>query len=146
MTTIEVDGIKEAFKRAEAATAEIKDQRLRKIAFEKLVDRILSGPPLPPVTGRRKGSQSPRKIERPNSKGQQKSGPMSWLRDLVEEDFFKQQRTVGEIRSKLGERGHFLDPHDISGQLEKLMDERLLRRKKVSKGKGTRQVWAYSNW
>lgn len=146
MTEKGEESLADAVKTAEAATAHIKDEELRKLAFGKVLDHLLlrgSEADLPRGGGKggaNRGQKPPRK---PAPK---KKGPMAWLAELASEGFFKKPKDSNEILEKLAERGHHLELPDITVQLQQLCVKKVLRRKKIPGKEGKRQVWAYSNW
>ncbi len=138
------EDLRDAVKRAEAATSDIKDKELRKVAFETLLSHLLETRETPAIRGATQ-PETPRsaKQARPVKK---KSGPMVWLEEMVDDGFFKQPRTSKEILDELASRGHNLRLSDITDQLQQLVQNRRLRRKKEASEEGARKVWKYSNW
>jgi hypothetical protein len=66
---------------------------------------------------------------------------------LIDEDFFKKQRTIAEVKAELANQGHHIALTSLSGPLQKLTQERRLRRQKITGGsKGSKVSYAYSNW
>ena len=146
MTEKEDDALKTAVKRAEEATANIKDGELRKLAFGKVLDHLLTGPHEAGLRREPKGrarvqGSGPRK-----ALGAKKKGPMGWIEELAAEGFFKKPKDSNEILENLAERGHHLELPDITVQLQQLCLRKVLRRKKVPGKEGKRKVWAYSEW
>lgn len=67
-----------------------------------------------------------------------KEGPKTFIQELVNEDYFKsQKRTIGDIKTKLEERGHIYALTNLSTPLIRLTKERALRRLKEN------GVWVY---
>ena len=102
-------GYAELVAQAEQAVAGVKDAELRRVAFERVLDDLLSGKrglpegatksakgaPLPerrPVVGSKSG-KAPRAITR--------SGPRAYIGELVSDDFFKKQKTISEVKTVL---------------------------------------------
>ena len=66
---------------------------------------------------------------------------------MIEDDFFKRQRTIAEVKAELANLGHHVAITSLSGPLQNLTRERKLRRQKVTAdGKGAKSTYAYSNW
>jgi|SRR5438876_1628722 len=134
-----------AARKAEEATADIKDPELRKIAFSKILDHLLGG-----ATEVREAPQiprGPRKLEKPiRSAPSPQEGPMTWLEDLIREGFFDVPKPSGDILGKLAEQGHHLRLSNITWQLRQLVRQRKLRRQKKQESAGKKATWVYSKW
>ena len=59
------------------------------------------------------------------------SGPLGHVRDLAQEGFFAQKRSLGDVQKALEERGHIYAVTSISPTLVRLTRSRTLRRIKV---------------
>lgn len=68
-----------------------------------------------------------------------RTGPTEYIRDLIEEGYFKTKREIGTVRDKLEERAHIYPVTSISGPLYRLVKNKELRRIKED---GT---WRYVN-
>lgn len=134
------------FEQAEKAVSSVKDEGLRKIAFEKLVSRLLAD-------GSEENEEN-RQSKRKKSSGQaraknsvvKKDGPLAWLRGLVDDGFFNQPKSSSNIREELETQGHHLKATDLTAPLRTLCNEKLLRRKKMSPKKGSKAVWHWVIW
>jgi hypothetical protein len=140
----DLKGFQEAVRKAELATADVKDKDLRRAAFERVLDQLLGSAPRH-VEASKPGGTGGKIRHRPTAE-RTKSGPTSHLKDLVGEGFFAKPRTSSAILEKLGEEGRQLRLSDITVQLQQLARAKMLRRRKTTIGKGTRKVWEYSNW
>jgi hypothetical protein len=135
---------------AEAAVAAVKDPELRRVAFEKILATLLekehSPQPSGPQTAKtQKSRQSTRKQAVGTPKPQ--LGPKAHIEELIRDDFFVEQRTIAEVKAELANRGRHIPLTSLSGPLQKLTQERRLRRQKVvSNGKRAKTTYAYSNW
>jgi hypothetical protein len=125
---------------AEKAVAGVKDPELRRAAFEKILDRLLGQTPAKKQPGAPKTVRS--SIPR---KARSQGGPASHLEELIEEGFFKQQRTLAQVKAELANRGHHVPQTSLSGPLQRLCQRRRLRRK-ILKGDADRAAYGYSNW
>ena len=131
---------------AEEATRAIKDPELRRVAFERVLEDLLSGG----GTARQGGAQATKQVQRSRRKpGKPKKsvGPKGYVRELVGDGFFKKPKTIAEVKAELGNRGHHIALNHLSGPLQKLCQERVLRRDKAkSGGKAKRATFNYSEW
>lgn len=66
-----------------------------------------------------------------------RKGPQTLIIELAEEDYFKSKRTIGDIQSKLEEKGHIYAQHSLSSPLLRLTRIKMLRRLKEKSG------WVY---
>lgn len=129
---------------AEQAVADVKDPELRRAAFEKILETLLGGPGPLLIQGETKKLQQTRargKALQSKTRG----GPQAYIEELVGDGFFKQPRTMAQVKTELSNRGHHIVRTSLSGPLQKLCQRKLLRRQKV-KGKGAKQSFNYSNW
>lgn len=117
----------------------IKEHGLRQTAFGVVLSKLLdeTGPSL--KTPRREK----RKPDRGRSAGGGETAPDRIL-GLREEGFFKQQRSLSEVRGELGTRGWHYELTALSGVMQGLVQSRDLRR--VRAKAGNREVWKYSNY
>jgi hypothetical protein len=94
---------------------------------------------------RASGARSPRSGRR-KSVGEAKAktkakraGPTGYIRDLIEEGYFKTKREISAVRDKLEERAHIYPVTSISGPLYRLVKNKELRRIKED------GAWKYVN-
>jgi hypothetical protein len=135
---------------AEEATKAIKDPELRRVAFERVLDDLLAGSPgstpsearsaKPPRRGRG-GSGA-----RPTQKAKKSRGPKGYIRQLFDDGFFKKPKTIAEVKAELANRGHHIALTSLSGPLQSLCQERVLRRHKAKSDKGKKVAYNYSEW
>lgn len=137
---------------AEEAVRSVNDPELRRVAFEKVLAHLL-GDAAATAAPHRTPSTKPTasKFRRSEASGRRpaagKSGPKARVEELVAEGYFKQQRTIADVKTELANRGHHIPLTSLSGPLQSLTRERHLRRQKVAaNGKGTKATYAYSNW
>jgi len=131
---------------AEQAVAAIKDPELRRVAFERVLDDLLSG------AGGRAGAAVPseskkRPPQRAATPAKKTSGPKGYVRELVQDAFFKKPKTIAEVKAELANRGHHIALTSLSGPLQHLCQQRVLRRQKAKAGgKGNKVAYNYSEW
>jgi hypothetical protein len=137
---------------AEAAVAAVKDPELRRVAFEKILATLLeaeapssAGPKSHPKLAKA-ASENLHEVKRPAR--QAREGPKAYVETLIDDGFFKKQRTIAEVKEELANRGHHIALTSLSGPLMKLTQRRRLRRQKIAAngGKGTKTAYGYSNW
>jgi hypothetical protein len=66
-----------------------------------------------------------------------RKGPKPLIEELIEQNYFKAKRTIGDIQKKLEEKGHIYAMHSLSTPLLRLTRSRALRRIKEKNG------WVY---
>jgi hypothetical protein len=72
---------------------------------------------------------------------------MAYVRELIDDGFFKKPKTIAEVRAELGNRGHHIAITSLSGPLQKLCQQRALRRHRVAgDDNGKRAAFNYSEW
>jgi hypothetical protein len=131
---------------AEEATRAIKDPELRRVAFERVLDDLLSGG----GTATEGGARAPRQVKRSartSAKPKKSSGPKGYVRELIDDGFFKKPKTIAEVKAELANRGHHIALTSLSGPLQTLCQDRLLRRHKAKSGdKAKMASYNYSEW
>lgn len=135
----------ELVSKAEEAVAAVKDPELRRIAFQKVLDDLLGTNTISASSSKpaAKKRSSTKKRKRVSSK----RGPQTYVRALVDEDFFKKPKTISQVKAELENRGHHIPITSLSGPLQTLCQQqhKVLRRQKVNTS-GKKQTYAYSNW
>jgi hypothetical protein len=130
---------------AEASVLAVKYPELRRVAFEKILVTLLDRGP--PKSGGYKRSSSRVEKHEKRSDSATRQGPKKHVEALIDDGFFKEQRTIVEVKAELANQGHHIALTSLSGPLQKLTQERRLRRQKVTAdGKGSKAAFAYSNW
>ena len=133
---------------AEEATKAIKDPELRRVAFERVLDDLLSGGGTAAApTGRRAAKRSGERSSRRAVRSKKTSGPKGYIRELKDDGFFKKPKTIAEVKAELANRGHHIALTSLSGPLQSLCKDRVLRRHKGKSGdKGKKVTYNYSEW
>ena len=131
---------------AEEATRAIKDPELRRVAFERVLDDLLSGG----GTATQGDAHAAKPVERSTrtaAKPRKSSGPKGYVRELIDDGFFKKPKTIAEVKAELANRGHHIALTSLSGPLQTLCQDRLLRRHKAKSGdKAKKASYNYSEW
>ena len=127
---------------AEQAVKSVKDPELKKVAFEKVLDDLLASKIMP-------------RDQSPTTKGDKKlkeipltrkpRGPLGYVRELANDSFFKRPKTIAQVKAELENRGHHIAITSLSGPLQTLCQEKVLRRQRV-KTKGKKGTFSYSDW
>ena len=134
-------------KEAEKAVSSVNDPELRRVAFEKILQTLLDGKSVD--SNKSKVTKAKKKVAAKAGRGARKpqQGPKAHIETLIDDGFFKKQRTIAEVKAELANLAHHVALTSLSGPLQKLTQERRLRRQKVAaKGKGAKPTYAYSNW
>lgn len=132
---------------AEKAVQSVKDPELKRIAFQKVLDDLLSsgggGSSKEPTRGAPKRTKSSSAQRAPKASA---SGPRAYIREMHGDGFFKKPKTITDVKVELENRGHHIPLTSLSGPLQALCKEKLLRRQRTgNEGKG-KKTFAYSNW
>src|SRR5262245_56713626 len=101
---------------AEKAVSAVKDPELKRIAFQKILDDLLGADTKHTRSVRSSRKDSPPAREK--SKRGKKSGVSVYLSELVEEGFFKKQKTISQVKAELENRGHHIPMTSLSGPLQ----------------------------
>jgi hypothetical protein len=130
------DPLVAARKRAERAVESMADGPLKIAAFQTILARLL--------TDSDPGERIPRTSGKvPARKGERTGTLTGRILAIGAEGFFKEQRSLSEVREALGSRGWHYPATTLSGTMQSLVRQRHLRRERVTVG--GKQVWKYSN-
>lgn len=124
---------------AEKAVEAVKDPELKRVAFQKILDDLLS------VKGTRTTSATSSTLQPPAAKSKKRHGPKAYVEELINDEFFKKPKTISQAKAELQNRGHHIALTSLSGPLQALCQEKKLRRQKL-KTTGKKETFAYSNW
>ena len=125
---------------AERAVASVKDAELRRVAFERVLNDLLSGTDESHKI-KSSGTHTIKHAAPRKSTGKKRSGPQAYVEEMVEEGFFKKLKTISEVKAELENRGHHIPLTSLSGPMQALCQKKKLRRSKPG-GK----TFSYSNW
>jgi len=126
--------------KAEASVSSVSDPELKKIAFARILDALLGGTP---AVANQKPTRNRSRVADP--KANKRLGPQAHIEDLVSEGFFRERRTIAEVKLALGNRGYHIPVTSLSGPLQSMCKRKQLRREKAKLGEN-KQGFAYSNW
>lgn len=139
----EVRDYSEIVAQAEKAVANVKDPELKRVAFQKVLDDLLSADqPKPAASEGKAKKKAPRKK---TSGSSEKTGPRAYIREMIDDGFFKKPKTMAEVKAELENRGHHIPLTSLSGPLQKITQARQLRRQRA-KTSGKKQTFVYSEW
>jgi hypothetical protein len=129
-------------KQAEKAVAEMPDGELKVKAFEVILNHLLEGARPPTTEDMKRKARSSRDVKTSDqaSPAQSIAGRILVLRD---EGFFKNLKTIAEVREELSAHGWHYPLTALSGRLQALVQHRNLRRQRATQGK--KKIWKYSN-
>lgn len=132
---------------AEKQVAGIKNEKLKEIAFGKLVSHLLDGN----ISDDEDVSPKKQKVKKTSRTTSRQAknktdGPLAWLRDLVADGFFKKPKSSSNIREELKTQDHHLEATDLTAPLRILCKDKLLRRKKMTPEEGVKAVLHWVNW
>lgn len=133
---------KDLVAQAEKAVSSVSDPSLKQIAFQKVLDDLLKSSqedeePAKPA----KGAKAPAKKKSESLRGSARGGPTQYIQELIGDGFFKKPKTISEVKSELGNRGHHIAITGLSTPLIRLCKAKVLRRHK-----GENNTFLYSPW
>lgn len=120
---------------AEKAVQNVKDPELKRIAFQKVLEELMGG--------RKAQSERLPKRGRAAKSARAKAsrgGPRTYIREMIDEGFFKKPKALPDVKAELENRGHHIPLTSLSGPLQQLCKSKELRRQK------TEGRFVYSNW
>jgi hypothetical protein len=140
---MDIENLVEIRQQAEQSVADMRDGELKVKAFEVLLSHLLRSHDTESneANGNAGVNLHPKKqaTKRAGAAGSKTERILS----LKNEDFFKEQRTIREVREELGSRGWHYPLTALSGPLQELVQRRELRRQKLPDG--NKKLWKYSN-
>jgi hypothetical protein len=135
---------KELVSEAEKAVSGVKDPNLRQIAFQKVLDDLLSAAGEAEAPKQTKSGSA--RVAKPSKlRGSARGGPTQYIQELIGDGFFKKPKTVSEVKAELGNRAHHIPIPVLSMTLMRLCRAKVLRRTK-EKGAGAKNTFLYSTW
>ena len=125
---------------AEEAVKSVKDPELKRVAFQKVLDELLSS-----SSGSKRKKAERARVARSAQNRSKRGGPQAYVQEMTEDGFFKKPKTIAQVKAELENRGHHIPLTSLSGPLQKLCQQRTLRRQRT-KGTGKKQVFTYTEW
>ena len=146
-TPKEVDSIQNKIRIAQEAVSRMTDESLKTIAFQTVLQSLLSSPH-PPESPSGQSTAIPivPSIERKKGKQKNPKGPKGRVEELITQGFFAQKRTLNDIKQELEKHGWFHRAEDLNPTVLRLLQEKMLRRIKEPEKEGGKLIWRYSNW
>lgn len=136
---MDVKKLIELRKEAEKAVAEMSDGALKVKAFEVILNHLIMAQSKD-LTDRERATRRDAVEPEIAATTESAAGRILVLRD---ENFFKSQKSIGEIREELETHGWHYPATTLSGTLIELVQNRKLRRQKVKEG--NKKVYKYTN-
>jgi hypothetical protein len=133
------DTLNRAMSLAEQMVGPVKESRMRAAAFGVVLSALLEGTKWSAKTSRAEAPPKPR--ARRGGGGDTAPARIVGLKGM---GFFKEQRSLSEVRDELGASGWHYALTALSGVMQGLVQARELRR--VRAKVGNRNVWKYSNY
>lgn len=131
---------------AEEATKAIKDPELRRVAFERVLDDLLARGD-GSTHSQERSTKPTTRAARTTARSKTSRGPKGYIRELIDDGFFKKPKTISQVKAELANRGHHIALTSLSGPLQSLCQDRVLRRHKAKSGdKGSKVAYNYSEW
>jgi hypothetical protein len=131
---------------AEKAVTNVKDDRLREIAFERVLDHLLSGSINQDIPHKQVHTTTQTSRVAKAAAPKPATGTLAWLTELHGEGFFKEPKCLKDILEELSNRSHRLKSTDLTFPLQKLCHDKKLRRNKQVPAEGGRKVFHWHNW
>jgi hypothetical protein len=100
-----------------------------------------------PAKERARSSRSTGRKTQGAEKRKARRGPKGYIRELIDDGFFKKPKTIAEVKAELANRGHHIALTSLSGPLQGLCQDKVLRRHRARSGdKSQKTAYNYSEW
>ncbi|MCX6615766.1 MAG: hypothetical protein NTZ98_06665 [Acidobacteria bacterium] len=116
------------------------------MAFEKVLDDLL-GRASSGAADRASRAAPKARVARPPTGGRpsrRAGGPKGYVKEMIDDGFFKKPKTIAQVKAELENRGHHIPLTSLSGPLQRLCQDRKLRRQKTRVG--NKDTYSYSEW
>lgn len=141
-----VDNLKKKIEIAQESVSKLSDQSLKAIAFKVVLETLLREEEISDSAPEKTVDHALTEVKTPiQEKKTSLKGPKGRIEALIEDGFFNQKRTIGEIKEALEARTWYHRVEELSPQLVRLVNEKKLRRIKEPE-EGGKLIWRYSNW
>jgi hypothetical protein len=142
---MEIERLIDARRAAEAAVQDMADDQLKNTAFATILAHQLQQQSAPG----QQVSPVPPRVKLPAAKksvGQRRDGTTARLLGLIEENFFRQPRSLAEIRSALAERGWHYQVEALGTPVTRLVQSKHKYLRRTQASDGGKKLWKYSNY
>ena len=130
---------------AERAVQGVEDVETRRLAFSGVLSHLLDRDSQGPSTVSKSDAPSFQSPTKSRHRGLA-SGPSVWVAGLIQEGFFANPRTIGDVVIRLAEVGHHVLSKDVSYPLARFCELHKLRRSRSGKDRKGRPVWIYTGY
>ena len=137
---MDVKKLIEVRKEAEKAVSDMPDGDLKLKAFEVILNYLMSGGVEAKVMQKGETKEAPSKIEKEDFPEKSVAGRLLVLK---EEGFFKNPKSLAEVRQELEAHGWHYPNTTIAPILIRIVQKKKLRRQKIKEAH--KQLWKYSN-
>lgn len=128
---------------AEEAVSDMPEGALKVKAFEVILNNLLLSGEKGALDKDDPGGRRRAKRQQPSKKEGVPASRRGRILQLKDEDYFRDQRTISDVRQELATHGWHYPLTALSGVLQDLVQRRELRRQKAAEGK--KRVWKYSD-
>ena len=141
-----VESLQKKIELAQESVSNIADEKLKAVAFQLILERLLKSDELPDLMQEELIDSSKKEDVKTQNKDKQPKGTKGRIEALIDDSFFNQKRTINEVKDALEGRGWFYKMAELSTPLVRLVQEKKLRRIKEPEKEGGKLIWRYSNW
>ena len=131
--------------KAEKAVQGVKDPELKRVAFQRVLDDMLAGEHPRPLSKLQSPASKRASPKSGHAKTLVKRGPRGYVEELIADRFFKNPKTLAQVKVELGNRGHHIPATSLSGPLQTMCQRKALRRQRT-KDDNKKQSFVYSEW
>ena len=131
---------------AKEAVSKITDDSLKAVAFQTILQKLLNSGDATAVESEQ-GFEPPKPHKQDvTPKAKQPKGPKGRVEELIDEGFFSQKRTIGDVKKEMEAHTWFHRVEELNPALLRLIQDKKLRRIKEPETEGGKLIWRYSNW
>jgi hypothetical protein len=144
-TLSQIEELQKKIESAQEAVSTLTDESLKVAAFQTVLQWLLATDAPTGTANEKVETKKPNPAE-PKEKVQQPRGPKGRVEELINDGFFSEKRTIGDVKEALEAHGWFHKVEDLNPTLLRLLKEKKLRRIKEPENEGGKLIWRYSKW